>query len=74
MIDGHAQSVPPMAYANRETHIDERTVPTNKAPRVLSTGINAGIAEKSQRDRLEGDRNEGNGGGSTVGVGQFPIL
>ncbi len=31
-----------------ETHIDERTVPMNNAPRVLCIGINAGMANKSQ--------------------------
>ena len=33
-----------MADTDSETHIDERTVPMNREPRVLSRGINAGMA------------------------------
>ena len=32
-----------------ETYIDERTVPMNNAPRVLSTGIDAGMVDGSQK-------------------------
>jgi hypothetical protein len=38
-----------MAGTGIETHIDERTVPMNNEPRVLSTGNNAGMAVKIQR-------------------------
>lgn len=31
-----------------ETYAAEKTVPMNNAPRVLSTGINAGMADESQ--------------------------
>lgn len=40
-----------------ETHIDERTAPMSKAPRVLSIGINAGMAHKS-RERVDSDERE----------------
>jgi hypothetical protein len=42
-----------MVYTDSETNIDERTVPMNNEPRVLSTGNNAGMAEKSQRKRIK---------------------
>ena len=35
-----------MAYMEREAYIDERTVPMNSEPRVLSRGIDAGMEEK----------------------------
>ncbi len=46
-----------------ETHIDEKTVPMNNAPRVLCTGINAGIADKSQeRENKNGQQRKGRKG------------
>jgi hypothetical protein len=41
-----------MADTEIETYIDERTVPMNNEPRVLSTGINAGMAVKIQNKRI----------------------
>ena len=42
-----------------ETHMDERIVPTNNAPRVLFTGIDAGMATKSQERNNKHRRNTG---------------
>ncbi len=47
-----------------ETHIDERTAPMNNAPRVLCTGINAGMADKSQeRENKNRQQRKGRKGG-----------
>ena len=47
-----------------ETHIDERTVAMNNAPRVLSTGIRAGmeVESKSQRTRVDSNKSGGKAG------------
>ena len=39
-----------MAYADRETHIDERTVPMNSGPRILSI-VNPGMRERPKLKR-----------------------
>ena len=57
-----------MAYTDSETYIDERTVPMNSEPRVLSIVNDAGIAEKD----LKREDEEGMGG--KPGVGQFPTI
>ena len=41
--------VPRRCITDGETHIDERTVPMNNAPRVLCKGINAGMADNKNR-------------------------
>jgi hypothetical protein len=60
LIADRAQSNPSMAYTDSEAYIDERIVPMNNAPRVLSRGINAGMAEKDLNKEREYrvDRNE----------------
>jgi hypothetical protein len=60
-----------MAGTGIETHIDERTVPMNNEPRVLSTGINAGMAVKSQKKRIKnGGRRRGRG--ESQALANFP--
>ncbi len=56
---------------NGETHIDERTVPMNNAPRVLCTGINAGMADKSQ-ERMVRMNSNGRGENAGDGSGRLP--
>lgn len=53
MIADKAQSNSPVAYTDSETYTDERTVPMNNAPRELSRGYNAGMAEKGLKSENE---------------------
>ena len=49
--------------ADSETHMDERMVPMNNAPRVLCIGINAGMGDKSQeRENKNGQQRKGRKG------------
>ena len=62
-----------MAYKDCETHIDERTVPMYSEPRVLSTGIDAGIAEKCQKKENKGwIATKGMGGNPLQASANFP--
>jgi len=59
------------SITDSETHIDERTVPMNNAPRVLCTGVSAGMADKSQ-ERENKDRQERKGRKAADGSGRLP--
>jgi hypothetical protein len=60
-----------MAYTDIETHIDERTVPMYNDPRVLSKGINAGMAEKIQKKRIKSG-SQRKGWGECQALANFP--